>query len=379
MTIRVLHFYRTYWPDSFGGGERVIATIAQGAALHGIDTEILSLSRDPASSQPMHNGIRAEKVGYRFRPGGVEMSLKAIGKLQEMARSADIINYHYPYPFADMAHLGGRIGKPFVVTYHSDIVGRRTLDTAYSPLRNWFLSRANRILATSQNYADSSPVLARHADRTQIIPLGMFDRSGELDEAGIAHWRKRLPKRFLLFTGVFRYYKGLDYLLQATAKTGIDVVLVGGGPEEEKWKEKGRGINNLHFLGSLDDDDKYALLSLSDGFLFPSHLRSEAFGLSLVEAAMFGKPMISCEMGTGTSFVNKNEETGIVIPPADVEALAAAMQCLFDDQALAAKYGKAARKRYEDLFTADRMAASYADLYHEIMSSSRNGPRISIS
>ena len=45
------------------------------------------------------------------------------------------------------------------------------------------------------------------------------------------------------------------------------------------------------------------LLHLSRGFVFPSHLRSEAFGMSLVEAAMCGKPMVSCEIGTGTSFI----------------------------------------------------------------------------
>ena len=367
MTIRVLHFYRTYWPDSFGGGERVIATVAKGAAAHGVQTEILSLSADPAASCNEHEGVRAEKVAYRIRPGGVEMSFGAIGKLREMAEYADLINYHYPYPFADMAHLAGRIRKPFVVTYHADIVGRRALDAAYHPLRHWFLSRADRILATSQNYVETSPVLARHRNRTSVIPLGMFDLSGELDQERVAHWRERLPEEFLLFTGVFRYYKGLEYLLQAAAKTGIDVVLVGGGPEEDLWRKKGQGHANLHFLGSLEDADKYALLSLCRAFLFPSHLRSEAFGLSLVEASMFGKAMISCEMGTGTSFVNQDGVTGLVVPPADSEALAEAMRRLFEDDALARQFGKAARRRYEELFTAERMAAAYADLYREVV------------
>ncbi|WP_225246636.1 MULTISPECIES: glycosyltransferase [Rhizobium/Agrobacterium group] len=56
--------------------------------------------------------------------------------------------------------------------------------------------------------------------------------------------------------------------------------------------------------------------------------RSEAFGLALVEAARAGKPMISCEIGTGTSFVNKHGETAYTIPPNDVASLSDAMLSL---------------------------------------------------
>nr|WP_246673258.1 glycosyltransferase [Mesorhizobium sp. B2-4-14] len=65
-----------------------------------------------------------------------------------------------------------------------------------------------------------------------------------------------------------------------------------------------------------------ALLHNCLGFIFRSNQRSEAYGLSLAEAAMCGKPMISCEVGTGTSYVNKAGETGLVVPPSDPERLA---------------------------------------------------------
>ena len=69
-------------------------------------------------------------------------------------------------------------------------------------------------------------------------------------------------------------------------------------------------------LGALDDADKVALLTLCYAVAFPSHLRSEAFGISLLEGAMYGKPMISSEIGTGTSYINIDGETGLVVPMA---------------------------------------------------------------
>ena len=77
----------------------------------------------------------------------------------------------------------------------------------------------------------------------------------------------------------------------------------------------------MWILSGRCDDDKIALLTLCHALTFPSHLRSEAFGISLLEAAMFGKAMISTEIGTGTSYVNVDGETGLVVPASDPGAL----------------------------------------------------------
>jgi glycosyltransferase involved in cell wall biosynthesis len=87
----------------------------------------------------------------------------------------------------------------------------------------------------------------------------------------------------------------------------------------------------------------------------------------LVEAAMFGKPQISCEIGTGTSFVNAHGETGIVVPPEQPDKLARAMNQLLREPATADAMGLAARSRYERLFSGDALGKSYADLYREVV------------
>jgi rhamnosyl/mannosyltransferase len=82
---------------------------------------------------------------------------------------------------------------------------------------------------------------------------------------------------------------------------------------------------------------------------------------------MYGKPLISSEIGTGTSFINISNETGIVVPPGDPVALRQAMDTLWQNPELATEMGRKAEQRYWELFTADKMMASYVDLYKELM------------
>jgi rhamnosyl/mannosyltransferase len=85
----------------------------------------------------------------------------------------------------------------------------------------------------------------------------------------------------------------------------------------------------------------------------------------LVEASMFAKPMISCEIGTGTSFVNAHGETGLVVPPEEPAALTAAMNLLVSDDSLATRMGVAARRRYEQMFSAEVLGQRYAELFRQ--------------
>jgi rhamnosyl/mannosyltransferase len=170
---------------------------------------------------------------------------------------------------------------------------------------------------------------------------------------------------------LLRYYKGLHTLIEAATHVDADILIAGEGPMEGKLKAQvaGAGLTNVHFLGAVSDLDKAALLELCSAFLFPSHLRSEAYGLSLVEAAMFGKPMISCEIGTGTSFVNRHDETGIVVPPEDPQALGRAMQRIYNDPEHAIACGQGAERRYSSELHVGAMAQRYSTVYAAILKS----------
>ena len=92
----------------------------------------------------------------------------------------------------------------------------------------------------------------------------------------------------------------------------------------------------------------------------------------LIEASKFGRPMITCEIGTGTTYINEHNKTGLVVPPNDPQKLAAAIERLSSDENLANRFGKAARQRYESLFTAEKMAASYIHTYNKAASSGKS-------
>ncbi len=366
--MRVLHFFKTYWPDTFGGVERTIHAIAKGTAKYGIESDVLSLSKTPLESSVEFDGHMAYKAKLDFEFASTGFSREVFGRFRELSQKADIVHYHFPWPVMDIVHLTVPPGKPTVVTYHSDIVKQKVLLQFYKPLMFRFLNDVDRIVATSPNYLMSSDVLERFKSKTVVIPLGLDEADyPKANNASLARWRGRLPNRFLLFVGVLRYYKGVHILLEAAKRNGLDIVIVGSGPMEAELKQAaGQNLHNVHFLGSLSDNDKIALLELCAAFVFPSPLRSEAFGLSLVEAAMFGKPMISCEIGTGTSYVNLDRVTGFVVPPNDVDALSNAMNSILDDEQKTAALGAAARDRYLACFTAEKMCSQYYSLYREL-------------
>ncbi|WP_185984147.1 glycosyltransferase [Aureimonas mangrovi] len=365
--MHVLHFFKTYWPDSFGGVERTIHAIASASARHGVGTTVLSLSRAPQARSVTFDGHEAPKARLDLELASTGLSLSAIPALSRAAEKADIVHYHFPWPMMDVAHFAARHGKPSIVTYHSDVVRQRLLGRFYAPLMHGFLQSVDRIVATSPAYARTSPVLRRHGEKVAVVPIGLADIEAA-DEQSEAKWRARFPRPFFLFTGVLRYYKGLQYLLEAAPLVPAEIVIVGAGPMEAELKAQGEGagLSNVHFVGAVDDADKNALLGLCAGFVFPASERSEAFGLALLEASIAGRPLISTEVGSGTSYVNADGETGIVVPPRDPQALAGAMNALLADPVRAAAFGRAARLRYEALFTAERMGAAYAALYREL-------------
>lgn len=368
--MRVLHFFKTYLPDTTGGIEQVIFQLCQGTRMQGVESKVLTLSPQPQPRTLLvadHVVVRAHQD---LQVASTGFSREVFGLFRDMAAEADLVHFHFPWPLMDLVHFVSRHGRPSVVSYHSDIVRQRGLLTIYQPLMHRFLGSMDRILVSSPNYLQSSEVLRRHSDRAVVVPFGL-DRTAypSPPDERLEYWRERVGEGFFLFVGVLRYYKGLSSLLDALAGTNFPLVVVGSGPEEQALKEQAQRLklHRVHFLGRIDDVDKMCMLQLSLAMVFPSHLRSEAFGVSLLEAAMCGKPMISCEIGTGTTFVNLHNETGIAVPPSCPPALREAMTTLWNDPDLAHRYGENAARRFDALFTSQRMCAATTGIYREVI------------
>ena len=370
--LRVLQIYRTYFPDTQGGGEEVIRQICHNTRSLGVESRVYTLSPRPAGAPLARPEAEVHQVRRHLEPASCSISLTGMATFRRQAAWADVLHYHFPWPFGDVLHLLNRgvTDKPTVVTYHSDIVRQRGLNRLYQPLMRHFLARVDRIVATSPTYASNSALLQQYRDKVAVIPIGIDE--AELptpDPAKVADIKQRHGDSFFFFVGVLRYYKGLKYLLEAARLTGATIVIAGSGPDEEALKafKAQHRLDNVHFVGRVSDREKMSYLAACRALVFPSHLPSEAFGISLLEASLSHKPMICCEIGTGTSYVNIDGETGLVVPPAAPQPLAEAMDKLAADSSLAQSLGAAARARYEYLFTGQAMGRQYARLYRELV------------
>jgi rhamnosyl/mannosyltransferase len=369
--MRVLHVYRTYYPDPPGGLQEAIRQIALATQIHGVENRIYCLSHNPHPREIFREEGKVCRTRSWMAPASCDIGFFDSFRLFKTQTDwAELVHYHFPWPFADMLHLTTRHGKPSVMTYHSDVVGKGLLGKLYSPLQHKMLTAMDAVIATSPAYIRSSSSLngGLQPERLRVIPLGIgestyreyFDQAESIDISA----RYGLTENgYFLFIGVLRPYKGLDYLLEAAKTTNLPVVIAGDGDLRGQLEQQAAEIENIHLLGQVSHAEKIALINGCSGLVLPSHLRSEAFGMVLVEAAMCQKPLISCEIGTGTTYVNKRDVTGLVVNPRSPDELAAAMNTLSEDQELSMRMGEAARARYERKFSGEALGNAYYQLY----------------
>lgn len=378
--LRVLHLYRTYRSETFGGIEESIRQICLNTQAHGIDSTILAMTRVGAIGVERAPEGRIVRLRSRAAPLGCDMAGLGVFRVcRQLARSVDVIHLHFPWPFADaLVQSLGRQRPPIVLTYHSDVLNKGWAGAMYRPAARRLLRRVDAVVATSSAYRDRSPVLSDYraapdGKPVRVIPLGISEASSgaaRLEAEAIdTAARFQVPQRpFLLFLGGLRAYKGLPTLMVALRGTQLPVVIAGDGDKglANDLAELAATHETVQSLGPVSDAEKMALLRDCAGLVLPSDQPAEAFGLVLLEAALWARPAITCEIGTGTSWVNQHGKTGYVVPPGDPVALREAMQSLLTHSDRARVMGEAARRRYERLFNGDALGAAYADLYRTL-------------
>ena len=125
-------------------------------------------------------------------------------------------------------------------------------------------------------------------------------------------------------------------------------------------------VSNVFFLGSLNEAEKNRVIKSCNALVLPSINRSEAFGIALVEGAMFGKALISTELSTGTSFVNQHNFNGFVVKPEDLSELRNAIKKIIDQPELRRKFEKNSRRLYLKHFNAEKMCDEYCQIYNRL-------------
>jgi rhamnosyl/mannosyltransferase len=375
--MKILHVYKDYYPV-LGGIENHIKWQAEGMQARGHQVRVLVTNTGRRTVTESIRGVSVVKTGRQFNVSSAPVSFELPRYLRQLGRDSDIVHLHAPYPPGELAQLAVRAGQRTVITYHSDIVKQATLLKFYAPFLRRILRRADAIFVSNPTYAQGSRFLRPHLGKIEVIHFGIdLSRFALTDE--VLCQAKQLRQRFgpapiVLFVGRLRYYKGVEVLIRAMERVkSARCVVVGVGPMETQIRDLVRSLDlgeRVCLAGNVSDDELPAYYHAADIFVLPSIHRSESLGIVQIEAMASGRPVISTELGTGTSYVNQHEQTGLVVPPEDPQALAQAIERLASDGALRASYGAAALARVQEEFSIDRMLERTEQLYEKVLTKS---------
>ncbi|MDD9886607.1 MAG: glycosyltransferase [Gammaproteobacteria bacterium] len=370
--MRVLQFGRFY-PPSRGGIESAIYHIREGLAGRGVRCDVLCCNKTRSASRETVAG----GVIYRAAWYGSFLSLPLapglFTRLAKIAAGYDVICLHHPDPSATLALFLARLPRRIkvVVHWHSDIVRQKAMLPLFLPLQRWLLRRAAAVIVSTPAYVRSAH-LASCRGKVAVVPIGIEDvepRAGDADAAAV---RARYPGRFLVFAmGRLVYYKGFEYLIEAAVHLheSVNILIGGDGPCRRALRRRIEqlGLSARVFLpGALSEREVAGHYRACDAFCLSSTLPSEAFGVVQVEAMCFAKPVVATIVpGSGVSWVNADRVSGFNVPPRDPRALARALDVLRRDPALARRLGEHGRRRFEEMFTRDRMCERLQRIYGE--------------
>jgi glycosyltransferase involved in cell wall biosynthesis len=358
--VKILHIYKDYFPV-VGGMENHIRLLAEAQAAQGHDVTVLVTSLNGTSHVETINGVRVIFAARVWHFSSAPFSIEMFQRVAHI--ETDITHLHSPYPYGEMANYFFGHARATILTYQSDIVRQRITGPLYTPMLHRVLAHVKTIIATSPNYIETSPVLRHWKTKCVVIPLGLPCPPPPAVETLSAQRRRGE----LLFVGRLRYYKGVNYLLEAMPfLPTAHLTIVGIGPKEAEWKKLAEDLglaDRVTWAGEVSDAKLPGYYAACDVFVLPCSERSEAFGAVQLEAMAAGKPVVSCDVKTGVAWVNQNERTGLVVPPKNPLALGAAITRLLDDPVLRAQMGAAGRKRFESEFTVEKMMDRVMQVY----------------
>lgn len=352
--LTVLHSHNS------GGAEHHALQLMKGLRARG---------HEPMFAGPMDgwlgDQVRAAGLAWHHIPLHGLIDFPSVLRLALLARrtGADLIHGHLTRG-AWYAGLAGKLARVAnVATAHSDNAGRH-------------FGRADRIIAVSGAVARFLERQGYRPERIRMVHHGIADIAARLPQDARARTRAALgltgDEPCMLMAARIVSAKGHDTALQALARLKNQpwtLLLAGNhqrdlGPQIQALAAQLGLAERVRFLGLRDDVP--ALMAASDLLLAPS--RREALSLTLLEASACRLPIVASTTG-GIGEVVEEGASGLLVPPDDPAALAAALGPLLADPARRQAYGARARARYETGFTEDAMFERTLAVYREVAGS----------
>jgi phosphatidyl-myo-inositol alpha-mannosyltransferase len=353
-----------------GGVTNHVFDLAEQFRLMGHEADIIG----PAGQGLLPQNTYTHSIGYTMRfitPGDrarINLSPFVYGAVEKFLRNREYDVYHLHEPFL------GFIGPAFlrlgdgvkVGTFHTTREGPHLGYILGWPLvQHW-----NRRLQGHIAVADSAMRTVKRYVRAKyrIIPNGVnFDRFATPQPLP-RHLTDERP--VVLYAGRIESRKGIPHLLKAfqllkQSMKSARLVIVGEGGLRAMYMKQAEemGLEDVTWEGFVAPDYLPSFYQRADVFVSPSTV-NESFGITLLEAMSAGAPAVATSVN-GTTTLGEDGVTGLIVPPKDEPAMAAAMQRLLEDRGLAKRLSEAAQERARR-FDWENVANELLDYYAEL-------------
>lgn len=379
---RVLHIITRLWR---GGAPNTTLDLVRGLEGDGFrQTLVTGLAEEPAwdlLGTSATSGVRVLPLPTLTRELRPVSDLRALLALVQLLRreKPDLVHVHTSKA-GFLGRLAARFGglRPVVYSPHGSI-----LAGYFSPrttrLFVWLDAMAARftdriVCCTSKEIGEYLAAGIGRAGQYVVIPNGLDAEVYALLAAPPALTRAALgipsEARPALCIGRLVAVKGQTFLLRAwpsvlKGEPRALLLLAGEGPDEQPLRAQAAALGlggSVKFLGFREDIP--SLLACAEALVLPS--LNEGFGMVLVEAMAMGKPVVASAVG-GVPELVLDGRTGLLVPPADPEALATAIRRLLEDPGAARQMGEAGRERARKAFSREAFLKGHRDLYGELL------------
>jgi glycosyltransferase involved in cell wall biosynthesis len=362
--LKIVHAAKFY-PPARGGMERMLGDICGGTS-HEWDVRVVAANERRATIRERIDEVEVVRAGAWATAHSVPLCPSMPGHL--WSQPADCVVLHEPNPLSGSSLFLHTPSPRLVIWHHSDLVRPWWAPHTYGRIQRALYRRADCVVVSSPALPAQSSLIAC-ARRVAVIPFGValerYRRTDAARQARIAEIRGAAPGPHVLFVGRLVYYKGVEIAIRAMARCPGTLTIVGTGPLEPALREAAvrHGVaDRVCFAGTVAEDDLPAYYQACDLFVLPSIAVTEAFGIVQIEAMAAGVPVVSTNLPTGVPWVNQHEESGLVVPPGDADALADAMRSLLADHRRRESLGSPASRRADRLFSRERMVESFRAL-----------------
>ncbi|RAX54224.1 hypothetical protein CCY99_04225 [Helicobacter sp. 16-1353] len=373
--MRVLQFGKFFPPD-LGGIETVIEDLTLGLNKRGISCDVLcSNSKLKYEESTLPCGAKIMRCASFGKFASTSIAPQMIFKLRKIIDNYDIIHMHLPDPMANLALLLANYkNKIIILHWHSDIIKQKRLLKLYLPLQQKLLKIATAIIATSNKYIEESAFLPKFRDKCVGIPIGVNKESLVADDVDKDIIRFPKNKKVIFSLGRFATNKGFEYLIESAKYLSDEYVIFIGGSGNEALKKqfeeqvRAEGLENkVYLMGRIKRNNLQYYYKNCHIFALPSI--QESYGIVLVEAMSFGKPIICTKLyPSGNDWINMHNKTGLVIESKNPQAIAKAIEEIEKNYNY---FANNAYNRYLEEFKQETMIDNIISLYKKLLKNGR--------